>query len=81
MDILKKQDKSNQPAPKDHEAQRRENIRNQIKKEKDLMFMKCLKDNGNDIIINKAHRQLIHVEDRILKAINEDFTSPRSMIK
>ena len=45
------------------------------------MFLKKLKDDGKDVVINSTQKNILRIEDHILKAIIEDVTSPRTNLE
>mmetsp|Transcript_18724 Transcript_18724/g.28722 ORF Transcript_18724/g.28722 Transcript_18724/m.28722 type:complete len:144 (-) Transcript_18724:1206-1637(-) len=69
------------PAILDLEVQKQLKLDAELAWTRELMFMKRLKDDGKDVVINQAHKNNLQIEDNILKAIVEDVTTPRSNLR
>ena len=48
---------------------------------RDLHFLKILKNDGRDVVIDPKTKDLLRIEDSILQAILKDITSPRGNLQ
>lgn len=70
------------PKFKDVETLKNEKLDEDMKHVRDLIFLKRFKEMDNrDIKISQVHRNLIQIDDQLLKAMNEDVSSPRTILK